>query len=76
MLNAKSHHPEQIKRATIVNTITTYEAICSNDALLKEAELSFEERAIRNGYNKEYVKTLKGRKQQRKQDAKMNLKQR
>ncbi len=47
MLNAKSHHPEQIKRATIVNTITTYKAICSNSALLKEAELSFEERAIR-----------------------------
>ncbi len=44
MLNAKSHHPEQIMRATIVNTITTYEAICSNDALLKEAELSFEEK--------------------------------
>ena len=63
MLNAKSHHPEQIKRATmIVNTITTYEAICSNDALLKEAELSFEERAIRNGYNREYVKTLKRKK--------------
>ena len=62
MLNAKSHHPEQIKRATIVNSITTYEAICSNDALLKEAELSFEERAIRNGYNREYVKTLKRKK--------------
>ncbi len=62
MLNAKAHHPEQIKRATIVNTITTYEAICSNDALLKEAELSFEERAIRNGYNREYVKTLKRKK--------------
>jgi hypothetical protein len=62
MLNAKSHHPEQIKRATIVNNITTYEALCSNDALLKEAELSFEERAIRNGYNREYVQTLKRKK--------------
>ena len=29
MLNAKSHHPEQIKGAAIVNTITTYEAVCS-----------------------------------------------
>ena len=43
MLHAKSHHPEQIKRATIVNTITTYEAICSNDTLLKEAEVLIED---------------------------------
>ena len=62
MLHAKSHHPEQMKRVTIVNTITTYEAICSNDTLLKEAEVSFENRAIRNGYKREYVKTLKRKK--------------
>ncbi len=39
-----------------------YEAICGNNALLKEAEHLFEERAIRNGYNREYVKTFKRKK--------------
>ena len=62
MLHAKSHHPEQMKRATIVNSITTYEAICSNDTLLKEAEVLFKDRAILNGYKRENVKTLKRKK--------------
>ena len=53
----RSHHREQIKRATIVNTITTYEAICSNDTLLKEAEVLFED-SDANGYKREYVKTI------------------
>ena len=30
MLNAKSHHPEHVKRAVINNTIITYTSICSN----------------------------------------------
>ena len=62
MLNASSHHPEQIKKAAIVNTITTYEAVCSTDTLLEEAERSFENRATRNGYKKEYIETLKRKK--------------
>jgi saccharopine dehydrogenase-like NADP-dependent oxidoreductase len=44
MLNAKSHHPEQIKRAAIGNTIKTYTSICSTDALFEEAERTFERR--------------------------------
>ena len=47
ILNANSHRPEQIKKAAIVNTITTYEAISWSDILLEEgeAERSFDDRA-------------------------------
>jgi hypothetical protein len=58
MLNAKSHHPEQIKRAAIGNTIKTYTSICSTDALFEEAERKFERRARRNGYSNNYIKKV------------------
>ena len=48
-LTFKAQHPEQIKRAA-VNTITAYKAVCLTDTLLKGAERSFEDGAIRNGY--------------------------
>ena len=56
MLNAKLHHPEQIKRAAIGNTIKTYTSICSTDALFEEAERKFERRALRNVYSNNYIK--------------------
>jgi hypothetical protein len=56
MLNAKLHHPEQIKPAAIGNTIKTYTSICSTDALFEEAERKFERRALRNGYSINYIK--------------------
>ncbi|XP_028394455.1 uncharacterized protein LOC114518647 [Dendronephthya gigantea] len=62
MLNAKSHHPEHIKRAAIGNTIKTYTSICSNDTLLQEAERKFERRARRNGYDSKYVNKVKATK--------------
>ena len=34
--NKGSHYQEQIKRAAIVNTVTTHEAACSTDTLHKE----------------------------------------
>ena len=58
MLNAKSHHPEQVKRAAIGNTIKTYSSICSTDALFEEAERKFERRARRNGYSNNYIKKV------------------
>jgi predicted nucleic acid-binding protein len=58
MLNAKLHHPEQIKRAAIGNTIKTYTSICSTDALFEEAERKFERRALRNGYSNNYIKKV------------------
>ena len=58
MLNAKSHHPEQVKRAAIGNTIKTYTSICSTDALFEEAEQKFERRARRNGYSNNYIKKV------------------
>ena len=58
MLNAKSHHPEQVKRAAIGNTIKTYTSICSTDALFEEAEQKFERRARRNGYSNNYIKKI------------------
>ena len=64
ILNANSHRPEQIKKAAIVNTITTYEAISWSDILLVEgeAERSFDDRVTRNGYKKESLETLKRKK--------------
>jgi saccharopine dehydrogenase-like NADP-dependent oxidoreductase len=59
MLNAKLHHPEQIKRAAIGNTIKTYTSICSTDALFEEADRKFKRRAIRNGYGNKYIKKSK-----------------
>jgi hypothetical protein len=62
MLNERSHHPEHMKKACISNTINTYTAICSSDALLEEAEQTFKRRAIRNGYDNSYVDRVKQRK--------------
>ena len=61
MLNAKSHHPEHIKRAVINNTISTYTSICSNSVLLQEAAESFKTRAQRNGYNPEYLNHVRSK---------------
>ena len=58
MLNEKSHHPEEVKKTTTSNTIATYEAICSNHTMPKEAEVSFEDRANRNGYKTRYINDL------------------
>jgi hypothetical protein len=60
MLNAKSHHPEQIKRAAIGNTIKTYTSICS--ALFEETDRKYERRAIRNRYSNKYIKIVKATK--------------
>jgi hypothetical protein len=72
MLNAKSHHPEQIRRAAIGNTIKTYASICSTDALFEEADWKFERRAIRNGYGNKYIKKSKQRNENY-QNRKSNL---
>ena len=61
MLNAKSHHPEHVKRAVINNTISTYTSICSNSVLLQEAAESFKTRAQRNGYNPEYLNHVRSK---------------
>ena len=61
MLNAKSNHPDHVKCAVINNTINTYTSICSNNALLQEAEQSFKTRAQRNGYNQQYVNRVRSK---------------
>ena len=61
MLNAKSHHPEHVKRAVINNTISTYTSICSKGVLLQEAAESFKTRAQRNGYNPEYLNHVRSK---------------
>jgi hypothetical protein len=63
MLNAKSNHPDHVKCAVINNTINTYISvyICSNYALLQEAEQSFKTRAQRNGYNQQYVNRVRSK---------------
>ena len=61
MLNAKSHHPDHVKRAVINNTINTYTSTCSNRILLQEATESFMTRAQRNGYNPEYLNQVRSK---------------
>ena len=61
MLNAKSHHPEHVKRTVINNTISTYTSICSNSVLLQEAAESFKTRAQRNGHNPEYLNHVRSK---------------
>ena len=73
MINAKSHHPEHIKTAAISNTINTYTSICSNDTLLHEAEITFERRAKRNGYDTGYINKVKERKNKAKRTKKEPL---
>ena len=57
MLNKRSHNPEPMEQASTSNTITPRYV-----ALLKEAEQTFNRRAIRNVYHSDYIVRIKQRK--------------